>query len=91
MDYDITKKLKFTFNANNRSMFEEGDGAVEAKFIQRHIEFSVKDVRTSDGLLTQLLVQIHFAIQPNSCNGLDECECNVERIVQLATWTIGST
>lgn len=29
MAYDITKKLKFTFNANNRSMFEEGDGAVE--------------------------------------------------------------
>lgn len=27
--YDITKKLKFTFDANNRSMFEEGDGAVE--------------------------------------------------------------
>ena len=29
MAYDITKKLKFTFDANNRSMFEEGDGAVE--------------------------------------------------------------
>lgn len=29
MDYDITKKLKFTFDASNRSMFEEGDGAVE--------------------------------------------------------------
>jgi len=28
MAYDITKKLKFTFNANNRSMFEEGDSAV---------------------------------------------------------------
>ncbi|NVK64580.1 MAG: cell surface protein SprA [Flavobacteriales bacterium] len=27
--YDITKKLKFTFDANSRSMFEEGDGAVE--------------------------------------------------------------
>ncbi|MFK7785993.1 MAG: cell surface protein SprA [Crocinitomicaceae bacterium] len=29
MDYDITKKLKFKFSANNRSMFEEGDGGVE--------------------------------------------------------------
>ncbi len=29
MAYDLTKKLKFTFNANNRSMFEEGDGVVE--------------------------------------------------------------
>lgn len=29
MGYDITKKLKLTFNANNRSIFEEGDGAAD--------------------------------------------------------------
>lgn len=29
--YDITRKLKFTFNANNRSIFEEADGMVDRK------------------------------------------------------------
>lgn len=27
--WDLTKKLKFSFDANNRSMFQEGDGAVD--------------------------------------------------------------
>lgn len=31
LDYDITKKLKFSFDANNRSMFKEGDGRVNRK------------------------------------------------------------
>jgi cell surface protein SprA len=29
--YDLTKKLKFSFRANNRSIFEEGDGRVNRK------------------------------------------------------------
>ncbi len=29
--YDITKNLKFTFNANNRSLFDEKDGRVDRK------------------------------------------------------------
>ncbi len=32
--YDITKKLKFNFNANNRSIFEEGDGAADRQLFQ---------------------------------------------------------
>jgi cell surface protein SprA len=31
MGYDITKNLKMTFNAVNRSIFEEGDGRVDRK------------------------------------------------------------
>lgn len=30
-DYDLTKKLKFSFKANNRSIFDEGDGRVDRK------------------------------------------------------------
>lgn len=29
--YDLTKNLKLTFNANNRAIFEEGDGQVDRK------------------------------------------------------------
>jgi len=31
LDYDLTKKLKFKFDATNRSIFEEGDGRVDRK------------------------------------------------------------
>lgn len=31
MDYDITKKLKFAFNATNRSMFKEGNERVDRR------------------------------------------------------------
>jgi cell surface protein SprA len=31
LGYDITKNLKFTFSASNRSIFEEGDGRVDKK------------------------------------------------------------
>jgi len=31
LGYDITRKLKFQFSANNRSIFEEGDGGVDRK------------------------------------------------------------
>lgn len=31
LDYDITRKLKFSFDASNRSMFKEGDGRVNKK------------------------------------------------------------
>jgi len=31
LGYDITRKLKFTFSATNRSIFEEGDGRVDRK------------------------------------------------------------
>lgn len=34
LGYDITKKLKFTFNANNRSIFEEGDGASDPHLLR---------------------------------------------------------
>ena len=31
LGYDLTKNLKFTFNASNRAIFEEGDGRVDRK------------------------------------------------------------
>lgn len=31
LDYDITKKLKFSFSATNRAIFEEADGRVDRK------------------------------------------------------------
>lgn len=31
LGWDLTKKLKFTFTANNRGIFEEGDGRVDRK------------------------------------------------------------